>query len=389
MAVDNQTKKVIATGNGAAFTFSFSPMVVFAASELVVVTTVIATSVETVRTQGVGSTNWSTAIQEFPATGSITYPADQGTALPATETITIKRVLVLEQGTNLNNRGGYFSETQEDQFDRGVMIALQQQEVLDRSITMPVSTASAFDPELNGTPAANPGKLIGVSADGLGIEFFATLPSTVSVTAYMETLLDDATAGAALTTLGITAFMQTMLDDATAGAALTTLGITAFMQTLLDDTTAKAARATLGVGGLPARKASDKTIGGSSTLEDDADLFATLAANEIVHFDAYIRYKGPTTKDIRIGFTVPSGATLGFGPAGNIRTDISDAIAIAGEQTTSLSLGTATTFRLIHLTGFVINGSNAGNLQLQWAQEVADASVTTVGKESRLFVWRV
>jgi hypothetical protein len=46
----------------------------------------------------------------------------------------------------------------------------------------------------------------------------------------------------------VSAFGRSLIDDASAGAAMTTLGITAFMQTLLDDTSAAAARATLGLG---------------------------------------------------------------------------------------------------------------------------------------------
>src|SRR3990167_8899322 len=99
MTVTTQTKKVTATGNGVATTFSFSPIVMTAASNIIVTTTVIATGVETVRTQGTGATNWSTTIIEadYPTTGSIVYPADEVTPLPSTETITIKRVLTLEQ----------------------------------------------------------------------------------------------------------------------------------------------------------------------------------------------------------------------------------------------------------------------------------------------------
>ncbi len=63
---------------------------------------------------------------------------------------------------------------------------------------------------------------------------------------FTETLLNDTTAAAWLTTLGVSSFAQTLLDDTTATAALTTLGVSSFAQTLLDDTTATATLATLG-----------------------------------------------------------------------------------------------------------------------------------------------
>ena len=70
-------------------------------------------------------------------------------------------------------------------------------------------------------------------------------PDTATITAFAETLLDDANGAAMQTTLGITAFAKTMLDDISASAVLTTLGVTTFIKTLLDDVDAETARATL------------------------------------------------------------------------------------------------------------------------------------------------
>ena len=154
MTVTSQTTKVTATGNGSATTFSFSALVIFASTDLVVVTTVTATGVETTRTEGTGATNWSTSLTSFPATGSIVYPADTATPLPSSQTITIKRVLTLEQQTDLENQGTYFADTQETQFDKLLMIDLQQQEIIDRSFSFPLSYTGSASAEIP-APVAN------------------------------------------------------------------------------------------------------------------------------------------------------------------------------------------------------------------------------------------
>lgn len=145
MTVTSQVKKVTTTGNGSTRTFSFSPIVIFASTDLQVITKVTATGIETVRTEGTGATNWSLDISTFPATGSIKYPADGSTPLPSTETITIKRVLTLEQQTDLDNQGGYFPDVQETAFDKLTMIDLQQQDDLDRSLKVSITEGSIGD----------------------------------------------------------------------------------------------------------------------------------------------------------------------------------------------------------------------------------------------------
>ncbi|MBL4826745.1 MAG: hypothetical protein JKY66_03365, partial [Spongiibacteraceae bacterium] len=172
MTVENQTKKVKITGNASKTTFSFDPIVIFRAADLEVITTVIATGVETVRTEGVGATNWSTSLTTFPATGSIVYPADVVTPLPATETISIRRLLTLEQQTDLENQGGYFPETQETVFDKLVMNDIMLQEQLDRSIHMPTSLAS-FSTLLPTPISGDGGKILALNSGLTAWEYIA------------------------------------------------------------------------------------------------------------------------------------------------------------------------------------------------------------------------
>ena len=53
----------------------------------------------------------------------------------------MKRVLVLEQQTDLNPQGGYFPDVLEAQLDKLLIIDLQQQEEIDRSMKLPVSSS--------------------------------------------------------------------------------------------------------------------------------------------------------------------------------------------------------------------------------------------------------
>jgi len=79
------------------------------------------------------------------------------------------------------------------------------------------------------------------------ITFYGNTDGTALYSAFIRTLLDDASASAALTTLGFSAFAKTLIDDASASAALTTLGFSAFAKTLIDDASASAALTTLGI----------------------------------------------------------------------------------------------------------------------------------------------
>ena len=150
MTRPSTVNKVTATGNGVRRTFSFSPIVIFADSELEVVTRVTATGVETPRSLGTTSTTYSVSIPAngYPATGSIDFPASGGTLLPSTEEIVVRAVLSLRQDTDLEPEGGYDPKVQEEQFDRFTATDQQQQDQLDRSLRAPVGTPSTVVMEL-------------------------------------------------------------------------------------------------------------------------------------------------------------------------------------------------------------------------------------------------
>lgn len=172
MTVATQVNKVQDIGTGATRTFPFSPMVIYAATELAVITTVIATGVETVRTRGTGPTNFLVNLTTFKGTGSIDFPAAGGTLLPLTERITMIRVPPLKQLTDLVSQGPYLAEVQEDQFDKLIMIAQHHQEILDRCLRVQRSELTTLDAEL---PSAigNEERYVRLNADGDGFDLVA------------------------------------------------------------------------------------------------------------------------------------------------------------------------------------------------------------------------
>jgi hypothetical protein len=140
------------------------------------------------------------------------------------------------------------------------------------------------------------------------------------------------------------------------------------------------------------RKSANETVNNSAALQDDDELLLALAANEVWEFEALVDYDSGTTPDFKVAFTVPVGATLRWASPGC--SDGSGTI-YGGSQVTSSGgtrafIGTGVgTLILARLVGKVINGANAGNLQLQWAQSTAAGSDTTVHANSTLKCWRL
>ena len=138
------------------------------------------------------------------------------------------------------------------------------------------------------------------------------------------------------------------------------------------------------------RKTANQSVTASTTLVNDTHLKFAIRANEEWAFEVFLIVGGPTAGDIKIAFTVPAAATLAWGGIGlDLAAASNTDVQVLNIQTTSggawgLGLQGVVTSVSIKLWGTVANGANAGDLQMQWAQNTSDGSATTVGVNSWL-----
>jgi hypothetical protein len=139
------------------------------------------------------------------------------------------------------------------------------------------------------------------------------------------------------------------------------------------------------------RKTTSQIVNNSTTLVDDSQLQLALFANETVYFEAVIRYSGDSTADIKIAFVAPAGATIRWDNYGSVYIASSDVIIVSNAEViegATRVFGAAAGVRTINIRGYAQMGSTSGPLKMQFAQNSADASDTTVFFNSVLKVFR-
>jgi hypothetical protein len=146
------------------------------------------------------------------------------------------------------------------------------------------------------------------------------------------------------------------------------------------------------------RKTANQSVSSASTgttLINDTALLVALPAAGIFGFALDIFYDGPDAGDIKFAFTAPALATGTYGV--HAISTAGAATVGTGQYSATTTFGTAIacgttgvgTGLLAIIKGEITMGGTAGNLQLQWAQNTADASNTTVRSRSRMEAWRV
>ncbi len=145
-------------------------------------------------------------------------------------------------------------------------------------------------------------------------------------------------------------------------------------------------------------KLATETVNNSAVLQNDDELVVALSAGRVYRVDLFMQVGGATIPDIQVKWTntgtmTQVGSRICMGPSINT-TDVSATSAAATTvgvlacRTVSFSTSTpygtdTTTTTAIHET-MLISCTVAGNLQVQWAQNVANASNTTVQAGSYL-----
>lgn len=145
------------------------------------------------------------------------------------------------------------------------------------------------------------------------------------------------------------------------------------------------------------RKASDESVTSSTALQNDDDLFFSIGANEVwvVDFTLYVISASATPK-IDYQVTVPASGVVKTSQdnvvfAANAQSGDVDRFsgASASEPATYVaSSGSGGFAQLVNFHVIVVNSTNAGTVQLKWAQHVSNGTATIVQANSHMIARR-
>lgn len=136
------------------------------------------------------------------------------------------------------------------------------------------------------------------------------------------------------------------------------------------------------------RKTADETVNNSNVLQNDDELKLAVGIGEAWAVDLYLYFNSGATPDIKIDFTGPAGAVFRYTVAYKDTGD-SNSITMVGSIGSALAFGGPTGSAVVHVSGIYIGAAAAGTLQLQWAQNTADASNTKMQKNSCIIAHRL
>ena len=141
------------------------------------------------------------------------------------------------------------------------------------------------------------------------------------------------------------------------------------------------------------RKPVDEIVSNSNAFQNDDHLFFAVGANEVWSIFAIIRFYSTTTADISFTWARPTGGELMGVHAGAIGV-LASTVDPADPRRDGVfpQAGAGLLFdneRWFMFWGTYVGGANAGNLQLQWAQRIAEVSDTRVLANSYIIAHKI
>lgn len=124
----------------------------------------------------------------------------------------------------------------------------------------------------------------------------------------------------------------------------------------------------------------------------DDELFLPLNPFSVYFVKGFYSVTGSTTGDIRLGYSVPTGAQgrrHNKGLSANVTTTAGQMRISVHGWPTAVTYGTTTTAVSIIEEGVIFTEAAGGLLRMQWAQNVSDATPTTVAADSFLMTRQV
>lgn len=151
---------------------------------------------------------------------------------------------------------------------------------------------------------------------------------------------------------------------------------------------------------LGAFKTANESVSSASTgttLQNDDELFVSVAASTRYKLSALVMFTSGTTPDFKLDLSLPTSAThyttaATWSLAAAAGSQLADSrifttgasISIPGQGTTFSTQG-----QLVVLTGYVSVSTTAGEVTIRWAQATSDAGSTTVYANSWLELKRL
>lgn len=195
MTIETTANRISYTGSGTTGPFSF-PYYFLADGDLTVIKTTIADGTEETLTL---TTDYTVSGAGEAAGGSVTLVATLSSAYK----LTIIRDPDILQPADYPANDRFPAATHEEALDRATMILQRLKDLIDRSFRLSDGDVSGISLILQNLGA---GKLIAVNSAGTGIESIAAADvDLATVSAFIQTLFDDADAATARTTLGAAA----------------------------------------------------------------------------------------------------------------------------------------------------------------------------------------